>query len=132
MIAFTRTGDANLDGVVNNDDVTVLGANFAPGASKPGWALGDFDYNGFVDNDDVTLLGAFFNPEIAPMEALPAPDSVKAPMTAIERRDLTAPPVPPVGKRRSPPMSPIRSLPETAISLRDVSTALKESAGPAN
>jgi hypothetical protein len=69
LIAYTRTGDANLDGLVNDDDVTIVGANFAPGFSKPHWALGDFDYNGFVDNDDVTLLGAFYNPSAAPLIA---------------------------------------------------------------
>jgi PKD repeat protein len=68
LIAYTRTADANLDGVVNNDDVTIVGANYAPDGSKPAWALGDFDYNGFVDNDDVTLLGVFYNPI-----AIPAP-----------------------------------------------------------
>ena len=57
LLRYTRTGDATLDGVVNNDDVTILGVNYAPGVPKPHWALGDFDYNGFVDNDDVTLLG---------------------------------------------------------------------------
>jgi hypothetical protein len=62
LVRITRTGDANLDGIVNNDDVTIVGANYAPGFARPSWALGDFDYNGFVDNDDVTLLGAFFNP----------------------------------------------------------------------
>jgi hypothetical protein len=66
LIAYTRTGDANLDGVVSNDDVTIVGANFALGLAKPAWALGDFEYNGFVDNDDVTLLGAFYNPTAAP------------------------------------------------------------------
>jgi GH35 family endo-1,4-beta-xylanase len=60
LIAHARTGDANLDGVVDNDDVTVLGASFAPGSAKPSWALGDFEYNGSVDNDDVTLVGAFY------------------------------------------------------------------------
>ena len=39
LIAFTRTGDANLDGVVNNDDVTIVGANYAPGFAKPHWGL---------------------------------------------------------------------------------------------
>jgi hypothetical protein len=62
LIAFTRTGDANLDGVVNDDDVTIVGANYAPGMAKPDWAMGDFDYNSFVDDDDVTLLGAFYQP----------------------------------------------------------------------
>ena len=31
LITYARTGDANLDGVVNNDDVTIVGASFAPG-----------------------------------------------------------------------------------------------------
>jgi hypothetical protein len=74
LMAYTRTGDANLDGVVNNDDVTIVGANFAPGFAKPRWDLGDFDYNGFVDNDDVTLLGVFYNPAATPIPA-PAPDA---------------------------------------------------------
>ena len=30
LIAYTRTGDANLDGVVNDDDVTIVGAKYAP------------------------------------------------------------------------------------------------------
>ena len=37
LVRFTRTGDANLDGVVNNDDVTIVGANYAPGFAKPHW-----------------------------------------------------------------------------------------------
>ena len=31
LIAFTRTGDANLDGVVNNDDVTIVGGQLRTG-----------------------------------------------------------------------------------------------------
>jgi hypothetical protein len=62
LIAYTRTGDANLDGVVNDHDVTIVGATYAPAVPQPGWALGDFDYNGFVDDDDVTLLGTLFDP----------------------------------------------------------------------
>jgi hypothetical protein len=69
LIAFTRTGDANLDGVVNDDDVTIVSASYAPGVPQPSWALGDFDYNGFVDDDDVTLLGAFYDPTAQPLIA---------------------------------------------------------------
>jgi autotransporter-associated beta strand protein len=72
LIAFTRTADANLDGVVNDDDVTIVGATYAPGVAQASWAAGDFDYNGFVDDDDVTLLGAFYDPSAAPLIA-PAP-----------------------------------------------------------
>jgi hypothetical protein len=69
LIAYTRTGDANLDGVVNDDDVTIVGATYAPGVRNPSWAFGDFDYNGFVDDDDVTLLGALYDPSAAPLVA---------------------------------------------------------------
>jgi hypothetical protein len=72
LMAFTRTGDANLDGLVNDDDVTIVGASYAPGVPQPSWALGDFDYNGFVDDDDVTLLGAFYDPSAAPLFNVPA------------------------------------------------------------
>jgi hypothetical protein len=50
LIAYTRTGGANLDGLVNDDDVTIVGANYAPGVPNANWAMGDFDYNGFVDD----------------------------------------------------------------------------------
>jgi hypothetical protein len=72
LVAYTRTGDANLDGVVNDDDVTIVGASYAPGVSNPTWALGDFDYNGFVDDDDVTLLGVLYDPSAAPLTNPPA------------------------------------------------------------
>jgi hypothetical protein len=67
LITLTRTADANLDGIVNDDDVTIVGASYAPGIPQASWALGDFDYNGFVDDDDVTLLGAFYDPTAAPL-----------------------------------------------------------------
>jgi hypothetical protein len=67
LLAYTVTGDANLDGVVNDDDVTIVGASYAPGIIQPQWALGDFDYNGFVDDDDVTLLGVFYDPSATPI-----------------------------------------------------------------
>jgi hypothetical protein len=69
LMAFTRTGDANLDGVVNDDDVTIVGATYAPGVAGASWATGDFDYNGFVDDDDVTLLGVFYDPSAPPLAA---------------------------------------------------------------
>jgi polyhydroxybutyrate depolymerase len=67
LMAYTRTGDANLDGVVDDVDVTILSANYAPGVPQPHWALGDFDYNGFVDDADVTLLGVFYDPTAEPL-----------------------------------------------------------------
>jgi hypothetical protein len=71
LIAYTRSADANLDGVVDDDDVTIVGATYAPTAAQPIWAMGDFDYNGFVDDDDVTLLGALYDPGAMPVAATP-------------------------------------------------------------
>jgi hypothetical protein len=75
LIAYTRTGDANLDGIVNDDDVTIVGATYAPGVAGAQWALGDFDYNGFVDDEDVTLLGALYDPGAGPLAAPPLQQS---------------------------------------------------------
>jgi len=77
LMSYTRTADANLDGKVNDDDVTIVGATYAPGVAGAHWYTGDFDYNGFVDDDDVTLLGAFYDPA-APAVLAPAAGSVAA------------------------------------------------------
>jgi hypothetical protein len=70
LIAYTVTADANLDGVVNDDDATILSASYAPAKSTPKWTYGDFDYDGFVGDDDATLLGAFYAPAaVAPLDA---------------------------------------------------------------
>jgi hypothetical protein len=101
LIAFTRTGDANLDGVVNEDDVTIVGAMYAPGVPQPSWALGDFDYNGFVDDDDVTLLGAFYDSVATPLvsgggvsgegvSAVPEPASVTLVLLAVAAAAVAA------------------------------------------
>jgi hypothetical protein len=66
LIAPTLTADANLDGLVNDEEVTVVGAFYRPGAPNPQWQWGDFDYNGSIDDDDITILGALYNPAPAP------------------------------------------------------------------
>ncbi|MEX2141771.1 MAG: PHB depolymerase family esterase [Pirellulales bacterium] len=76
LMAFTRTGDANLDGIVDDNDVTIVSATYAPGVPQPHWTLGDFDYNGFVDDDDVTLLGVFYDPSAPPLFATAAATAV--------------------------------------------------------
>ena len=53
-VAFTLYGDANLDGVVNGDDFTILAGNL--GKSVFAWDAGDFNYDGVVSGDDFTLL----------------------------------------------------------------------------
>jgi hypothetical protein len=77
IMAYTRTADANLDGRVDDNDVTIVGATYAPGVAGAHWFTGDFDYNGFVDDNDVTLLGAFYDPS-APAVPAPAAGAVAA------------------------------------------------------
>jgi hypothetical protein len=79
MMTYTRTGDANLDGRVNDDDVTIVGATYAPGVAGAHWYTGDFDYNGFVDDDDVTLLGALYDPAAPPVPAAASVAAVPEP-----------------------------------------------------
>jgi hypothetical protein len=67
LIAYTKTGDTNLDGVVDDQDVTVVSATYDPNTAQPSWALGDFDFNGFVDDADMTLIGAFYDPNAQPV-----------------------------------------------------------------
>ncbi|HEY1685151.1 MAG TPA: autotransporter-associated beta strand repeat-containing protein [Tepidisphaeraceae bacterium] len=52
IIRYTYYGDANLDGVVDAADITMM----QPGASNPTWAMGDFNYDGKVNADDYALL----------------------------------------------------------------------------
>lgn len=51
-------GDANLDGVVNADDISQIAQYAAYGKKTTGhtWAEGDFDGNGLVDGDDISLI----------------------------------------------------------------------------
>lgn len=64
LFRWTKNADANLDGIVNDDDVTIVGAFYNSGATD--WSTGDFDYNGVTNDDDVTLLGALYAPSAPP------------------------------------------------------------------
>jgi len=67
LIRYTRGADANLDGIVNGQDVAIVGTRF--GKSGTGqWEMGDFDYSGIVDNPDVDALSALYNPKATPVQ----------------------------------------------------------------
>src|SRR5436189_3171835 len=68
LIKFTRGADADLDGIVGNSDVTIVGGKFGAAGSGE-WYFGDFDYSGSCDNADVTALGGLFNPSAPPLSA---------------------------------------------------------------
>lgn len=69
LIRATRSGDVNLNGVVDDADVTIVGATYGTTAGAV-WALGDFDYDGDVDDSDVTLISALYDPGAPPLGAL--------------------------------------------------------------
>ncbi|MGA2439439.1 MAG: family 16 glycosylhydrolase [Tepidisphaeraceae bacterium] len=58
-IKYALLGDANLDGLVNAADFTILAANFNQPVT--GWDQGDFNYDGLVNAADFTDLSANFN-----------------------------------------------------------------------
>jgi hypothetical protein len=68
LIRFTRNADANLDGIVDDNDVTIVGATYGM-TSGATWELGDFDYDGDVDDNDVTLVSALYEPTATPIPA---------------------------------------------------------------
>ncbi len=51
---YVNGGDANMDGIVDDIDATILAANW--NITNATWAQGDFDGNGFVDGADVARL----------------------------------------------------------------------------
>ncbi len=60
-IAQTIAGDANVDLIVNFDDLLSLAQNYNPAGSGKVWGEGDFDYNGVVNFDDLLGLAQNYN-----------------------------------------------------------------------
>jgi len=56
----TEYGNANLDGLVNDDDLSLLLSNW--GALDVGWALGDFTGDGQINDDDLSVLLSNWHP----------------------------------------------------------------------
>ena len=62
-VKYTLLGDANLDGLVNAADFTILAANFNQPVTS--WDQGDFNYDGLVNAADFTDLAANFNQSVS-------------------------------------------------------------------
>jgi len=58
MVKYTYNGDANLDGVVDRNDLNVFITNYLtlPPDSQMGWQAGDFNDDGVVDRNDLNLF----------------------------------------------------------------------------
>ena len=71
-------GDANLDGRVDVNDLTIVLSNF--GQTRMTWSQGDFNGDGMVDVDDLTILlgnfGQTLNSAAAAPPAVPEPASL--------------------------------------------------------
>jgi hypothetical protein len=56
LLDATVPGDANIDGMVDVTDLSVVGANW--GQSDKTWLQGDFNNDGEVNVSDLSVLGA--------------------------------------------------------------------------
>jgi autotransporter-associated beta strand protein len=89
-VAYTLLGDANLDGIVNATDFTILAANFNQPVT--GWDQGDFNYDGLVNATDFTDLAANFNQpdsgaasagDVAALDAFAAANGLSLPTSSV-------------------------------------------------
>jgi hypothetical protein len=62
LVKYTYVGDANMDGVVNGSDYTLIDNSFNSGAPAT-WRNGDFNYDGKINGDDYLLIDNAFNSE---------------------------------------------------------------------
>lgn len=90
LVAFTRYGDANLDGTTSITDFALLASNFnTPGA----WPDGDFSYDGMVSLGDFALLAANFNQSAGSFAAATVPEPAYLALlfltTLVRRRKAT-------------------------------------------
>ena len=69
LVKFTWRADANLDGIVNLSDLTILAGNYSK-TSGVSWANADFNGDGTVNLSDLTILAANYNKGTAPGSAL--------------------------------------------------------------
>ena len=69
-IFVARPGDANGDGVVDDEDASILGANWmSTGAGTPG----DFNGDGIVNDKDAAILAAHWGDGLSAEESVPEP-----------------------------------------------------------
>ena len=77
-MAYTVPGDANLDGTVDVNYLTIVLSNF--GGTDMSWAEGDFTYDGLVDINDLTIVlsnwGMSVGSSGSGATAVPEPSSV--------------------------------------------------------
>jgi hypothetical protein len=65
LVKYTFFGDANLNGVVDGSDYSLIDAGYASLGTLTGWSAGDFNYDGVIDGTDYTLIDNTFNSQQA-------------------------------------------------------------------
>jgi hypothetical protein len=56
LVKYTWYGDANLDGLVDSNDLDLLEESWGATGPEVRWGIGDFNYDGLVDSNDLDLL----------------------------------------------------------------------------
>jgi hypothetical protein len=86
-VKYTYAGDLNLDGRVDDNDVSILGLYYDGGATTSHyWSQGDlFGHDGRIDDNDVSILGLTYGLGVgnplgggSPSGAVPEPAAVPA------------------------------------------------------
>jgi hypothetical protein len=67
-------GDANLDGVVDDEDASILAANWQMTGMV--WSNGDFNGDGIVNDADASILAAHWQESIEGASSVPEPGSL--------------------------------------------------------
>ena len=80
-------GDADSSGYVDDDDLSLLLANWNTGTI---WAQGDFDEDGDVDDDDLSLLLARWNAGTPPLGDAAIPEPATLALLAIGAAGMIA------------------------------------------
>jgi autotransporter-associated beta strand protein len=80
-VMYTVYGDANLDGRVDQADMSLLMANY--NHTGAGWSQGDFNYDGRVDGGDFNIVLSSFYQSVAISAAASVPEPGSAVLAAV-------------------------------------------------
>ena len=74
LISYTLLGDANIDGLVNFDDLLALAKNYNA-TTNVHWSFGDFNYDNAINFDDLLILAKHYNGVLATPTAWALPET---------------------------------------------------------
>ena len=73
--ALIIPGDANYDGIVDDNDAAVLALNWQSGPDAA-WAMGDFNADGWVNDSDATILAPNWQAGVLQTTSVPEPGGI--------------------------------------------------------